>query len=119
FGRQHPLQILRIRRAPMAESASKARHKKPTSLDAAVNSFAAQKIRKLDRQKVLDGLHKAGIRDLETLVSSAVSSISELDPEALICFPYYIYRRHDPLFQEELEADLRQFEQFATRQIGE
>ena len=102
----------------MAETASKARRKKPTSLDAAVNSFAAQKIHKLDRQKVLDGLHKAGIRDLESLVGAAVSSISELDPEDLICFPYYIYRRHDPLFQDDLREDLQQFEQFAARQIG-
>ncbi len=102
----------------MSEAASKARHKKPTSLDAAVNSFAAQKIHKLDRQKVLDGLKKAGIHDLETLVGAAVSSISELDPEDLICFPYYIYRRNDPLFQEELGEDLRQFERFTTGQIG-
>lgn len=102
----------------MAETDSKSHSRKPTSLDAAVNSFAAQKIHHLDRAKVLEGLRKAGIHDLETLVGAAVSSISELDPEDLICFPYYVYRRNNPLFQEELREDVQQLEQFVARQIG-
>jgi len=100
-----------------SEKADATNRRKPQSLDAAVNAFAASRIKRLDPKKIVEGLRKEGIGNLEQL-AGAISSISALDPEDLICFPYYVYRRRNPLFEEDLRHDLEQFEQFAKRQIG-
>jgi hypothetical protein len=92
--------------------------RKARSLDAAVKTFARKKIKSLDRKKVLTQLRKEGIDSLETLVGAAIGSVAALDPEDLICYPYYIYRRFNPLGQEELAEDLKQFDRFAEQQFG-
>jgi len=102
---------------PTPESPEKGRPK-TRSLESALDAFAKKKIRGLDKKKVLAELRKEGIDSLETLVSSAIGSVAALDPEDLICYPYYIYRRFNPLFEEELREDLKQFERFAEQQIG-
>ena len=94
------------------------RQRKIQSLDQAVNVFAAARIRRLDPKKIVEGLRKEGIGNIEQLASAVVGSVAALDPEDLICFPYYVYRRDNPLFDEELRQDLQQFEQLVNRQIG-
>jgi hypothetical protein len=91
---------------------------KARSLDAAVKAFARKKVKGLDRKKVLAALRKEGIDSLDTLVSSAIGSVAALNPEDLICYPYYIYRRDSPLFPDELREDLEQFNRFADQQFG-
>jgi hypothetical protein len=95
--------------------------KKIQSLDDAVNVFAANRIRKMDPKKIVEALRKEGIENIDQLAGAIVGSagsIAGLDFEDLICFPYYVFRRRNPLFDDDLRRDLEQFEQFAKRQIG-
>lgn len=101
-----------------SEKAQGLRPRKIQSLDDAVNVFAASRIKRLDPKKIVEGLRKEGIGNLEQLASSIVGSVSALDPEDLICFPYYVYRRDNPLFDEDLRHDLEQFDQLVKRQFG-
>jgi hypothetical protein len=101
-----------------SEKAEGQRPKKVQSLDEAVNVFAAARIKRLDPKRIVEALRKEGIENIDQLASSIVGSVSALDPEDLICFPYYVYRRRNPLFEEELRQDLAQFEQLAKRQFG-
>ncbi|HEY7213174.1 MAG TPA: hypothetical protein VIC28_01025 [Thermoanaerobaculia bacterium] len=94
------------------------RGRRAQSLDAAVKAFSRKKIKSLDRDKVLTALRKEGIDSLETLVGAAIGSVAALDPEDLICYPYYVYRRFNPLFEEELGQDLKEFDRFAQQQFG-
>jgi hypothetical protein len=91
------------------------------SLDDAVNVFAAARIRKMNPKKIVEALRKEGIENIDQLASRIVSSagsVSALDFEDLICFPYYVFRRRNPLFEDDLRQDLEQFDQLVKRQIG-
>lgn len=90
--------------------------RKIASLDQALSVFTAQKIKKLDQKEVLEALRKEGIGNLEQLVERTVGSINALDPEDLICYPYYIYRRRDPLFGDRIQREIEEFADFAKNQ---
>ncbi|HSG40653.1 MAG TPA: hypothetical protein VLE27_13515 [Thermoanaerobaculia bacterium] len=99
-----------------ADEKASVQPRKVASLDQALSVFAAQKIKKLDRKEVLEALRKEGIGNLEQLVDSTIGSINALDPEDLICFPFYIYRRRNPLFGDRIQVEIEEFTNFAKNQ---